>query len=164
MYYDVAFVNSFNLSDLLLCFFFSSRRRHTRCALVTGVQTCALPISKFIEPVVHSLNFISRTAPVIAEGSHVPLEIGIGCDRDAAFSGRDGLRRIEREDAGIHECARLHAVPLGSDRMGAILDERDLIGPAIFGDTVNIECAVPADVYEVRERRLMLLSQMGRQT
>src|SRR3546814_5042087 len=34
---------------LVLCFdlyfFFSSRRRHTRCALVTGVQTCALPIS-----------------------------------------------------------------------------------------------------------------------
>src|SRR3546814_8011868 len=37
---------------MLLCcvvfvciFFFSSRRRHTRCALVTGVQTCALPIS-----------------------------------------------------------------------------------------------------------------------
>src|SRR3546814_3927139 len=28
-----------------MCFFFSSRRRHTRCALVTGVQTCALPIS-----------------------------------------------------------------------------------------------------------------------
>src|SRR3546814_4547877 len=27
-----------------LLFFFSSRRRHTRCALVTGVQTCALPI------------------------------------------------------------------------------------------------------------------------
>src|SRR3546814_15738141 len=26
-------------------FVFSSRRRHTRCALVTGVQTCALPIS-----------------------------------------------------------------------------------------------------------------------
>src|SRR3546814_15662354 len=31
------------LVDIL--FFFSSRRRHTRCALVTGVQTCALPIS-----------------------------------------------------------------------------------------------------------------------
>src|SRR3546814_7756313 len=29
---------------LVLVFFFSSRRRHTRCALVTGVQTCALPI------------------------------------------------------------------------------------------------------------------------
>src|SRR3546814_1193236 len=32
---------------IVMCmfFFFSSRRRHTRCALVTGVQTCALPIS-----------------------------------------------------------------------------------------------------------------------
>src|SRR3546814_17256307 len=30
-------------SDYLL--FFSSRRRHTRCALVTGVQTCALPLT-----------------------------------------------------------------------------------------------------------------------
>src|SRR3546814_8579539 len=29
----------------LFFFFFSSRRRHTSCALVTGVQTCALPIS-----------------------------------------------------------------------------------------------------------------------
>src|SRR3546814_972063 len=29
----------------MIVFFFSSRRRHTRCALVTGVQTCALPIS-----------------------------------------------------------------------------------------------------------------------
>src|SRR3546814_4222864 len=32
-----------------MLFFFSSRRRHTRCALVTGVQTCALPISVLIE-------------------------------------------------------------------------------------------------------------------
>src|SRR3546814_7794367 len=30
--------------------FFSSRRRHTRCALVTGVQTCALPIFAFGVP------------------------------------------------------------------------------------------------------------------
>src|SRR3546814_6409171 len=39
------------ISLLYICigfffFFFSSRRRHTRCALVTGVQTCALPISR----------------------------------------------------------------------------------------------------------------------
>src|SRR3546814_14052832 len=31
--------------EVYIYFFFSSRRRHTRCALVTGVQTCALPIS-----------------------------------------------------------------------------------------------------------------------
>src|SRR3546814_10251136 len=34
--------------DIFL-FFFSSRRRHTRCALVTGVQTCALPIYRSIQ-------------------------------------------------------------------------------------------------------------------
>src|SRR3546814_17721763 len=33
------------LLEVFFGFFFSSRRRHTRCALVTGVQTCALPIS-----------------------------------------------------------------------------------------------------------------------
>src|SRR3546814_2808922 len=42
------FLLSFWLFHVLFCcfyfFFFSSRRRHTRCALVTGVQTCALPI------------------------------------------------------------------------------------------------------------------------
>src|SRR3546814_18805114 len=38
-----------NVRYLLDIVFFSSRRRHTRCALVTGVQTCALPIS-FAQP------------------------------------------------------------------------------------------------------------------
>src|SRR3546814_9476555 len=33
---------------VVICFFFSSRRRHTRCALVTGVQTCALPILRYL--------------------------------------------------------------------------------------------------------------------
>src|SRR3546814_5699626 len=38
--------------QLQMCryFFFSSRRRHTRCALVTGVQTCALPICPISTP------------------------------------------------------------------------------------------------------------------
>src|SRR3546814_5815261 len=34
-----------NKHNVFFVFLFSSRRRHTRCALVTGVQTCALPIS-----------------------------------------------------------------------------------------------------------------------
>src|SRR3546814_2456796 len=42
-----------DLQALILC---SSRRRHTRCALVTGVQTCALPISSEgqLEPALRS--------------------------------------------------------------------------------------------------------------
>src|SRR3546814_10862397 len=42
--WSISVLSSVVLCSHLLGFFFSSRRRHTRCALVTGVQTCALPI------------------------------------------------------------------------------------------------------------------------
>src|SRR3546814_7446647 len=42
---SIVLVVVFSLDDLLFSFYFPSRKRHTRCALVTGVQTCALPIS-----------------------------------------------------------------------------------------------------------------------
>src|SRR3546814_8040544 len=42
-------------------FFFSSRRRHTRCALVTGVQTCALPICIAAENLEGGSAIASRT-------------------------------------------------------------------------------------------------------
>src|SRR3546814_9664895 len=38
-----------HMSMCCLLFFFSSRRRHTSCALVTGVQTCALPICIWLD-------------------------------------------------------------------------------------------------------------------
>src|SRR3546814_10445490 len=44
-------------------FFFSSRRRHTRCALVTGVQTCALPI---FDNLPHELNS-PETRQIVAD-------------------------------------------------------------------------------------------------
>src|SRR3546814_7785645 len=53
---------------MLLLFFFSSRRRHTRCALETGVQTCALPISSPVIALVHG------TGPIVlAESEDDPL-------------------------------------------------------------------------------------------
>src|SRR3546814_19654985 len=45
--YGYASCSNICVDSFVFCkvfFFFSSRRRHTRCALVTGVQTCALPI------------------------------------------------------------------------------------------------------------------------
>src|SRR3546814_19464963 len=45
--------------------FFSSRRRHTRCALVTGVQTCALPI--FLQHVLDQVNAAARAIEFVAE-------------------------------------------------------------------------------------------------
>src|SRR3546814_11509171 len=41
----MSYVSILLLAVVVCFFFFSSRRRHTRCALVTGVQTCALPIA-----------------------------------------------------------------------------------------------------------------------
>src|SRR3546814_9814941 len=58
-------IDNFWIDDfvyLYLFFFFSSRRRHTRCALVTGVQTCALPI--FLAPT--QVNTIEPSAPATA--------------------------------------------------------------------------------------------------
>src|SRR3546814_9457337 len=45
MWWDVWFL-------VFFCFLFSSRRRHTRCALVTGVQTCALPIWRLTDELI----------------------------------------------------------------------------------------------------------------
>src|SRR3546814_3180748 len=45
-----------------LLFFFSSRRRHTRCALVTGVQTCALPISPVAERTLTGLSVLLQSS------------------------------------------------------------------------------------------------------
>src|SRR3546814_9382774 len=51
-------------------FCFSSRRRHTRCALVTGVQTCALPI------------YLPTQRPVVRDDGHIDLS-SIKTDADA---------------------------------------------------------------------------------
>src|SRR3546814_3528838 len=61
-------------------FFFASRRRHTRCALVTGVQTCALPIYVFAYAHLSNrpLSFSARqiTAGERFETTPAPNQIG----------------------------------------------------------------------------------------
>src|SRR3546814_4088971 len=59
-------------------FFFSSRRRQTRCALVTGVQTCALPISVELSAPHERddvLQEIVDSAAVVADARYVALGI-----------------------------------------------------------------------------------------
>src|SRR3546814_4527338 len=56
-------------------FFFSSRRRHTRCALVTGVQTCALPICKIL---------VAEGAEGVKVGTVIALLTADGEDTSAA--------------------------------------------------------------------------------
>src|SRR3546814_8363282 len=54
---------------LSLFFFFSSRRRHTRCALVTGVQTCALPIYRYIDTIQANLTASDTMSITLREAS-----------------------------------------------------------------------------------------------
>src|SRR3546814_5284125 len=62
-------------------FFFSSRRRHTSCALVTGVQTCALPIF----------------APLIrSDQEDTDRVVGKGVADDARYFGGDRVALIAR--------------------------------------------------------------------
>src|SRR3546814_18260443 len=62
MLFVVWFVVSVLIFVLVFFFFFSSRRRHTRCALVTGVQTCALPICRLPVAIMVAITVGARLA------------------------------------------------------------------------------------------------------
>src|SRR3546814_7692957 len=100
--------------SLVCSFFFSSRRRHTRCALVTGVQTCALPISGVEEVEVTAsgrpVRTLRRRDPV--PGSDIMLSIDLDLQRIAeeAFGDQRGALvaldpRSEERRVG-KECVR----------------------------------------------------------
>src|SRR3546814_3256857 len=63
-------------------FFFPSRRRHTRCALVTGVQTCALPISP--AGIAEARADVARRFPGLA---NAPLLGGRVCQYENSSNG-----------------------------------------------------------------------------
>src|SRR3546814_7193888 len=111
----------FSSCGLYLCvfFFFSSRRRHTRCALVTGVQTCALPISgtpssRPIEGINDCIAVLpdAATSMIANKRANRPrgrLETLIGLSRDVAKGGfsqyepaiRHGGMRLPRKSIGL---------------------------------------------------------------
>src|SRR3546814_7460947 len=94
-----------------MVFFFSSRSRHTRCALVTGVQTCALPISQQI------MQWLSKVPdPEIPVLSVVDL----GLIRDIGWDGAtcvvtitptySGCPAMQEISSGIREADRKSVV------------------------------------------------------
>src|SRR3546814_4182688 len=77
---------------MFVCFFFSSRRRHTRCALVTGVQTCLFRSMLYIFGLGHVTSFFLLGSRVLNQ-AHLRK-----CKRPRAFirppSQREGRRRV----------------------------------------------------------------------
>src|SRR3546814_14078004 len=92
-------------------FFFSSRRRHTRCALVTGVQTCALPL------------YLEIAVPVVAEGRDRARQIEgphpveafvVQRDDPVPRGARAGIPMLDR--IGVMEAEHLHEIRRASCR------------------------------------------------
>src|SRR3546814_3966139 len=80
-----------------ICVFFSSRRRHTRCALVTGVQTCALPILHR-GTVTERVAVLARGRGVVAvdEGAQARV-VGIVRGLEEVVGVRSEERRVGKE-------------------------------------------------------------------
>src|SRR3546814_12448748 len=76
------------LVDYVLFFFFSSRRRHTRCALVTGVQTCASDLYPAGPAVGHLTGYVGAASAEEYEKTKDPLLVTPGFK-----IGKDGLER-----------------------------------------------------------------------
>src|SRR3546814_1714420 len=74
--------------------FFSSRRRHTRCALVTGVQTCALPI--FLD----KPHLIAQIEADNDLRDGLALAAATASQGDASASGSAGSHRSEERGVG----------------------------------------------------------------
>src|SRR3546814_5175126 len=86
--------------------FFSSRRRHTRCALVTGVQTCALPISGCgvgIEALASPIRLAAMAPPLRINVGFTPKNAGRQSTRSAHLPTSTEPTRSEERRVG-KEC------------------------------------------------------------
>src|SRR3546814_3412093 len=115
---DFVFCN-FNVFFCVGVFFFSSRRRHTRCALVTGVQTCALPISAEAQrkragevalggvQLLGGRSLLCHASPLLAdevEGFADPSVLGRGAAVDQVAVVVAGEVRVDGVEIGRASC------------------------------------------------------------
>src|SRR3546814_8524957 len=103
--------------------FFSSRRRHTRCALVTGVQTCALPISpppRLPRAVYRMGGGVGERAGAAPNGSSMPELPEVETTVRGLRPVLDG-QRIARVQARRADLRRAIPVDLGQRLTGAVV-------------------------------------------
>src|SRR3546814_4866571 len=92
---------------LVCIFFFSSRRRHTSCALVTGVQTCALPIS--LSDFWHRTNTSRPVVERLVLAGGFDDVYGIGATNDVRRRGSVTRRDLLLQVAELDRLARAGA-------------------------------------------------------
>src|SRR6184192_2944002 len=94
-------------------FFFSSRRRHTRCRLVTGVQTCALPISSGNAPAGPTIFKCVLSLPSRARGEANVARLTQGAGGDLSANRTSGLGSRGRGEGIATSFARLRQANAG---------------------------------------------------
>src|SRR3546814_11310680 len=100
-------------------FFFSSRRRHTRCALVTGVQTCALPISSDASESLRSNFEAGGRAVADAESSGAPDSAAASESSSVTATPPDWEKSLQRSQRVSHAVqTTAHAVRSGDAHGG----------------------------------------------
>src|SRR3546814_5979179 len=120
-------------------FFFSSRRRHTRCALVTGVQTCALPICLGhlnslreidSDPAALTDAESARAEALTAEGNVIEADYEDAEELPAEVAAR--LEAIDEELAGLIERTRTYDPRERSEEHTSELQSLMRISYAVF--------------------------------
>src|SRR3546814_20470136 len=128
-----------------LCFFFSGRRRHTRCALVTGVQTCALPISaegavedageEVGTPALASNGLLELDAATLVDDA---LDDRVGSIPHALYPDED---RVGGDPLVLGQGHHLVAQPCDDRAMRTAddLHRHSLIGPSAYADVFFLQ-------------------------
>src|SRR3546814_8046296 len=120
-------------------FFFSSRRRHTRCALVTGVQTCALPVPLATGACQRQRLVAGAHLPPMATSGGAISSVGRaprlhrGCRRfepviahhEPSFRSRVGASDPSSRERTFHACQTRWFVPV---RRGSLFGEQPYAG------------------------------------
>src|SRR3546814_1868669 len=128
-----------------LFFFFSSRRRHTRCALVTGVQTCALPICLALDlkkpAAKEALWRLIDGADAIVHNMRPQKMAALGFGPDAVLARQPGIvyggLHGYREDGPYAERPAYDDVIQGESGFAGAFQERDgapMLAPTVVAD------------------------------
>src|SRR3546814_10457455 len=115
-------------------FVFSSRRRHTRCALVTGVQTCALPILALdqVLPRLAAEPFLQRAVAMAVDGTAAEkIQTVLGTEIEANAERLARSSDVLRRAAEVAPAMGLIGTLIGLVQMLANLKDPNAIGPAM---------------------------------
>src|SRR3546814_3247243 len=111
---------------VMFFFFLSSSRRHTRCGLVTGVQTCALPISSAGAAVMSETMLVKGSSRESHRIGDLHMAPGLGFVRDAIIDQHFAERgRIGRLLGAVAQNPRV--IGIGIDEDTAILLRDDAL-------------------------------------